>query len=662
MTFKELLERITGGRFSCAGDCCGAAYGRPACDSGEPDLDVLLIVRLIVSCAAFAVSLLLKSLPEPWPLVLLILSALVAGYDILAGAVLSIIEGKYLDKTVLLTLSAVLAMAFGAVIEGTALVLLYQIGSIFIDYACTRTRHSVLDTVFCEQDYTYVVNDSGAEELVAVDSVQVGEHVIVKPGERVPCDCIVLEGQSSLDRSALGDFSGEVLAKEGDELLAGSLNRGGELRCEVTATAADSAARALYSSVESGAKRGEVIPKTLASLQMYYTPAVTLLAILLIILLPLLTETTINEAVRRAAMFLVIANPCALFIAIPLIRLSSMCGAAKMGILFDNCGVMDAATAVGTVAFDKAGTLSEGCPKVVAIKAQRMETDVLLKIAAHALAYSNTAQAKSVIAAYGDNIYIDLIENFVEIPGSGVEVKVDGISICVGSKDLMMIKGVYVPDSDVTDDYSLYVSIGGEYAGRLVLSDSLRADAAAGVSELREGGVDSIVLFTNETRDSAARTASALGISEYYSECDREKVRSLLADVKQGCIKDRELMYVGGGECFAGSHTAADIDVAMTGLEALTMPVGADVTIFGGNVDRVALSIAISKYAKMLSMSALAGVGAVKVVLLIIAGLGFSTLWFSAFIDAIAAVGAALVSILAYNGEIRQPKGRHEAK
>ena len=662
MTFKELLERITGGRFSCAGDCCGAAYGRPACDSGEPDLDVLLIVRLIVSCAAFAVSLLLKSLPEPWPLVLLILSALVAGYDILAGAILSIIEGKYLDKTVLLTLSAVLAMAFGAVIEGTALVLLYQIGSIFIDYACTRTRHSVLDTVFCEQDYTYVVNDSGAEELVAVDSVQVGEHVIVKPGERVPCDCIVLEGRSSLDRSALGDLSGEVLAKEGDELLAGSLNRGGELRCEVTATAADSAARALYSSVESGAKRGEVIPKTLASLQMYYTPAVTLLAILLIILLPLLAETTINEAVRRAAMFLVIANPCALFIAIPLIRLSSMCGAAKMGILFDNCGVMDAATAVGTVAFDKAGTLSEGCPKVVAIKAQRMETDVLLKIAAHALAYSNTPQARSVIACYGDTIYIDLIENFVEIPGSGVEVKVDGIRICVGSRDLMMIKGVSVPEADVTDDYSYYISIGDEYAGRIVMADALRADAAEGVAELRACGMDGIIMFTDESRDAAARAASALSISEYYSECDREKMRGTLADIKQGCVRGRLLAFVGSGEVFGGSHSAADVDIAMTGVEALTMPVGTDITIFGGSVDKVSQAIAVSRYARMLSTAVVGGAALVKLVLIVIAALGFSTLWFSVFLDAIATVGASLVSILAFGGEIRQPKGKHEAK
>ncbi|HIS15041.1 MAG TPA: HAD-IC family P-type ATPase [Candidatus Scatomorpha merdavium] len=661
MTFKELLERIVGGRFSCSGGCCGAAYTKPHCGSEELEFDVLFIVRLIVSCAAFAVSLLVKSIPEPWPLVLLIVSAIVAGYDILAGAVLSIIDGKYLDKAVLLTLSAVLAMAFGAMIEGTALLLLYQIGNIFIEYAYARTQRTVLDTIYCEQDHANVLHESGEEERVPAESVQVGEQIIIKSGERVPCDCIVLEGQSSLDRSALGDFGGELLAKEGDELLSGSLNRGGQLRCEVTSTAADSAARALYNSVEHGAARGEVIPKSLSSLQMYFAPAVTVLAIFMIVLLPLLTELSIGESVRRAAMFLVIANPCSLFIAIPLIRLSAMGGAAKAGILFDGCNAMDSVSTTGVVAFDKAGTLSEGSPKVVAIKSQRMEPEVLLKIAAHALAYSNTAQARSIIAAYGETIYIDLIENFVEIPGSGVEVRVDGIRICVGCKDLMTIKGISVPDSDVSDDLSLYISIGDEYAGRIVLSDTLKQDAETGVAELKSSGMDSVILFTAESRDSAARTASALGIAEYYSECDREKVRSLLADIKQGCIKGHGLMYVGSGESFAGSHTAADIDVAMTSIEALTMPVGTDITIFGGNVDRISLAIAISRYAKMLTGATLTGVGVMKLILLVIAGFGFSTLWFSAFIDAIVAVAASLVSIMAYNGEIRQPKkGKHE--
>ncbi len=659
MNFTEILEKSVGRRYSCSGVCSGASGGPGGSD--ELELDIVFIVRLIVSCAAFAVALLVRSIPEPWPVVLLIVSVLVAGWDIAAGAVLSVLRGRYLDKTVLITLSVILALIFGFAVEGTALVLLYQIGCLFVEYAYIRTYRTVLDQIYCEPDDAHVVRD-GEEETVPADTIEVGETIVIHSGERVPCDCIVLEGNASLDRSPLGDYSGAVLVKEGEEILSGCVNQNGELRCEVTSTSADSAAAALFAAVENGAKRGEVVPKSFVWIQTYLTPIVTVVAILVLVLLPLIFDITIQESVRRAAMLLVLASPSVLNVALPLIRLCAMSGAAKSGVLFDGCNAMDTVADTGTVAFDKAGTLSEGSPKVVAIKSERMEPDVLLKIAAHALAYSNTPQARSVIACYGDTIYIDLIENFVEIPGSGVEVKVDGIRICVGSRDLMMVKGVSVPDADISDDFSYYISIGDEYAGRIVMTDQLRADAADGVKELKACGIDSVIMFTDESRDSAARAASALGIPEYYSECDREKMRSTLAEVKDGCVPGRELTFVGSGETFGGSHTAADIDIAMTGVEALTMPVGTDVTVFGGRVDKISLAIAVSRYAKMLSTAVIGGSAIVKVVLMLLAGFGFSTLWFSVFIDCIATVGAALVSILAYNGEIRQPKGKHEAR
>ena len=461
MNFTEILEKSVGRRFSCSGDCSGAAGSGPG-GSDELGLDIVFIVRLIVSCAAFAVSLLVRSIPAPWPTVLLIISVLIAGWDIAAGAVLSVMRGRYLDKTVLITLSVILALIFGFAVEGTALVLLYQIGCLFVEYAYIRTYRSVLDQIYCEPDDAHVVRD-GEEETVPADTIEVGDTIVIYPGERVPCDCIVLEGTSSLDRSALGDYSGAVLVKEGDEILSGCLNQNGQLRCEVTSLSSDSAAAALFAAVENGAKRGEVVPKSFGWIQTYLTPIVTVAAILVLVLLPLIFDITIQESVRRAAMLLVLASPCALNVAVPLIRLCAMCGAAKSGVLFDGCNAMDSVANTGTVAFDKAGTLSEGSPKVVAIKSERMESNVLLKIAAHALAYSNTPQARSVIACYGDTIYIDLIENFVEIPGSGVEVKVDGIRICVGSRDLMMIKGVSVPDADISDDFSYYISIGDEY-------------------------------------------------------------------------------------------------------------------------------------------------------------------------------------------------------
>ena len=324
MNFTEILEKSVGRRYSCSGVCAGPASGPSGSD--ELGLEIVFIVRLIVSCAAFAVSLLVSSIPAPWPVVLLILAVLIAGWDIAAGAVLSILKGRYLDKTVLVTLSVVLALIFGFSVEGTALVLLYQIGCIFVEYAYIRTYRSVLDEIHCEPDDARVFSD-GEESIVPANSVEVGDTIIILPGERVPCDCIVLEGTSSLDKSPLGDYSGAVMVKEGDEILSGCINREGQLRCEVTSTSTDSAAAALYSAVENGAKRGDVVPGTFAWIQTYLTPIITVAAILVLVLLPLIFDIPIDEAVRRAAMLLVLASPCALNVAMPLIRLCAMCGA-----------------------------------------------------------------------------------------------------------------------------------------------------------------------------------------------------------------------------------------------------------------------------------------------------------------------------------------------
>lgn len=398
------------------------------------------------------------------------------------------------------------------------------------------------------------------------------------------------------------------------------------------------------------------MPEALLSLQKYFTPVVTAVAVLLAALLPIFLDITLAESVRRATMFLVIASPCALVTAIPVIRLCAGCGAARAGVLFDGCGAMDGMASVGTVAFDEAGTLTEGKPRVVSVKTDgRMDSQVLLKIAAHALSYSNSPQSKSVIDAYGGTIYIDLIENFSEVPGYGVEVHVDGIPIRVGTRELMNIGHVPIPDADLYIEdgaICLYVAITNEYAGCIVLTDPVRSDSAAGVEEVRNSGVDSVVMFSADSRDRTAKLASSLGITEYYSECSREKLRSSLSSLKQSLAPDKSLIFVAHGDVFGSSHTAADVDVAMAGAETLSLPRSSDVTILDGKVGKVAVATGIARYARMLSYATAGGAALVKVILLILAAFGISTLWFTVFIDAIAAVAASLISILAFSGEL----------
>ena len=642
MNFREILERLTGGRPAWP----DGTEGGP----GSCDFDIALVIRLIVSCLMFAAALLFRSIPAPWPTVILILGSVIAGYDIIAGAVLSVLDGKFLDKTVLILLSALIAFVFGAIVEGAALILLFQLGGIFIAYAVGRTRMSALDAVFFENEYATVLREGGEDRVPSAD-VEAGERIRVRAGERIPCDCVVVEGSSSLDLSALGDTSGEVLAREGDELLSGSMNLSDDLICEVTSSGRDSTAAAMYRGVEHASASGEVVPRALEQLAAYFTPVVCVAAVLIAAILPLAMQVSVAESVRRAAVFLIIANPCALLVAAPLVRLCSAAGAARSGIFYKDSTAISSLAEAGAVAFSKPGTLTDGNPKVVSVKAERMGPEVLIKIAAHAMAYSNTPQARSIIAAYGGTIYIDLVQDFVEIPGSGVEVTVDGIKICVGTRDLMTAKHVSVPDSDLTEEYAVYVAIGDEYAGRITLNDNVRPDAASGVADLARCGVGKVVMFTDESRDSAAQAAASLGIVEYYSEHGIGRTREAIGEVRRGCASGEKLVFVGDPNCFNGKHTDADADVAMAGLDALTMPLGTDVTIVGGKVERLPLAIAIAKYSEKLILCCAAGALLAKLALLALGFFGIATMWFAVFIDACAAVGASLASILAFSGE-----------
>ena len=645
MNLTEILEKLTGGST--------AAGGRLA--NGDVSSLMFFVARLVVACAGFAAALLIEAIPPAWVTVILIACALIAGFDVIAAAVLGVLRRDYINRDLLTLAAAVLAFIFSAQIEGCALLLLYQITSIFIDYAVERTRRSVLATVYCDAAKANLIGENGRESTVDASKLQPGNIIVIRAGETVPCDCIVLKGSSRVDCAPLGDETGVTEVRAGDELFSGSANLSGELRCEVSAAREDSAASRLYSTVESAPRKGEALPEALIGVKKYFAPAVSAVAVLLAVVLPIITDMSFAESIRRATMLLIIASPLSMFAAIPVIRLCACCGAARAGILYDSCSAMDAMSGAGCVAFSQSGTLTEGSPKVVEVRGGRMGGDVLLKIAAHALSSSSSPISRCIAEAYGGQISLDLIENFSEAPGYGVEVVVDGIPIRVGNRALMNIGRVTIPDDDLFSedgDQIVYVAITDEYAGCIILRDSLREDAVSGIEDLRSCGVDSIVMFSADSRDHAARLAGKLGITEYYSECSRDKQRSSLSSLKQSLAPGRSLVFVGSGDELGGAHTAADADAALAGVEALSVPNNCDVIAFGGKVGKLAQAVGIARYARMLSLATAGGAAVVKLILMIIAALGVSTLWFTVFIDAIAAVAAALVSILAFSGEL----------
>lgn len=657
MSFEEFLGKAAGTRFRCACECCGEGHIPPPEAGDGIGFDRLFAVRLMVSSLLFAAALIVGNIPQPWPLVMLIISAVLSGYDMAAAAIRAVILRNYYDKCVLILTAAVLTFAFGQSAEGAALVLLFQLGGALTGYAFTRTRQSVLSAVSCDAENAHLVKKDGGEDLVPAGRMAPGDRIMIYPGERVPCDGVVLEGSGNLDASPLGGGEDPLFAAEGDEILSGCINLDGTLRCEVTAAQVDSAAAAMLRSVRSAFNAGFPVPRAMRRFLDLYTPVMLILTVLVAGILPLIYKIGITYAIRRALVFLVIANPCAMVVALPLIRFCGIGKSAGNGVLFSGMAVMEKASHTAAVIFDKSGALTNGSLRVTSVKSERIDAETFLKITAHALAYSDSPTARAVISSYGGTIYIELIQNFSESPGKGVEVHVDGVRICAGNLEFMAEKSVAVPETDATDELAVYVSIATSYAGRILFADSLRKDAAAGVEELTLQGVDAVIMLTGDRPSATAKTAAELKIKEYYSGCNREQKLATVSDIRQSLPEKNTLMFVGGRDLPGREHTGADIDAAICDIQALSAPAFADITVLNGKVSGIASAIATAKYSDRFAYLTTGAVLAVKLIVLVLAFLGIATLWFAIFIDYAAALGAILCAILVQNAG-PQPGGR----
>ena len=644
MSFEDILKKASGGRFSCLSQCCGCGYAKPRANNNGPEFDTASVVRLIAGSVLFAASLIAGRIPAPWPTVILIASALIAGYDILAGAVLACMRGSYFDRTVLISAAAIIAFLCGFASDAAALVLLFQIGDIVMDYAFARTRRIVLDD-FSAAPVEARAERGGGEEHVEASAVSAGDIFLVSPGEMVVCDSVVLSGGGTLDCSAVGGPS-QLVVGEGDEILSGSVSVDASLRCEAGASARDSAYAVLERAAVAAADRGDVVPDWLRKAVTMFTPILTIAAVLAAAVISLVFKVSAADAIHRGLMFLIVADPCSMLIASPLVYFCTIAGASRSGIVFSDCTAVMKTAGAGAVAFDKAGTLTDGSVKVTGIKStSRIDPDTLLKITAHALAYSSNPLAKSVISAYGGTIYIELVQNFTETP-DGAEVHVDGVPICAGKASFLSARGVAVPAGEIADGSAIYVSIANEYAGRIALSDGVRPQAAAGIDEIEKAGVGSVMMFTGENAASAAKSASELGIKEYYSSCDAARAAASLDDIRHSMPQGSALAFVHSSAMSAPA--AADIDVLMGDVQSLSGGSAADVTLINGDVGSIASAVTRAKAAGQLSLSILGGAALVKLALLVLAFFGFSAAWFTVLVDGAAASGAVLASILAY--------------
>ncbi len=613
---------------------------------------------------------------------------LVAGYDVLLRAARNIGHGQVFDENFLMSVATIGAFALVLfpdsdphMAEGAAVMLFYQVGELFQSYAVGKSRKSIADMMDIAPEFANVERDG---QLAQVDpfEVGVGETIIVKPGERVPLDGVVVSGESQLDTAAL---TGESVPRDvcaGDEVVSGCVNLTGLVSVRTTKPYEQSTVARILELVENAAEKKARTENFITRFARYYTPAVVGVAVLLAVLPPLLFGQSWAEWVQRGLIFLVVSCPCALVISVPLSFFGGIGGASRAGILIKGSNYLEALASVDTVVFDKTGTLTDGSFNVVAVHpSSGIEPDRLLSLAAHAEAYSNHPIALSIRQAYSGPIDQQRIEEVQERSGHGVQASVDEHTVLVGNDKLMDSCGIAFHACKLTGTI-LHVSLDGEYLGHIVIADVVKPDAAEAVRALKAAGVKRTVMLTGDRTDVAGAVAEELGIDEYRAQLlPQDKVAEVealmegaeasqkqtddearstapasaggsaatttahgdaIAGVGAGKTHKSKLAFVGDGINDAPVLTRADVGIAMGAMGSDAAIEAADVVLMDDKPSNIARAIRIARKTMGIVWQNIVFALGVKLLVLVLAAVGLANMWLAVFAD----VGVAVIAIL----------------
>lgn len=617
---------------------------------GFRDIDLSILLRLLVSSIIFAFVILLPDMPALIRTVLVVVAIFIVAIDIFLAAINAVFEMRFMHKAIPLTVLAFFAILIQKSEEALAMFIIYQIMGLIVEYAYNRTAYSLKSAIIPTALSANVVDNERIQE-VPIHDVSVGDIIAIHPNELIPCDCIVLEGTSTVDMSNFGIPDKTVSISEGDEVYSGSVNTGSDIRCEVTMTASESTAQSIISSCLESVDKGSPLPECLKTIVNFFAPIVLLLAVILIPALYYTTDLIGTETVGRALNFFIVANPAALIIAVPLIHLASVSWAAKNGVLFSSLDALNASSSVNTIILDRESCLAEGSPELLQVKSEKMDTTVFLKICAHAFAYSSSKQAKSIIAAYGDTIYIDLVEDFHEDPGEGVSVSIENIKILAGRRDYLLSGGVFVPydeNEENEGEVTLYVSIANEYAGKIILSDSLREDAEETVNEIADLCVKRVVSLSSENKKANLNILSQLGIEDFYCDLSDEQKKQKLSEIINQSQPSDILLFLSGKEANSSIGEDADLRAQICTPGELSMGKRKELTFFNDKLQSLPFAIRIALRSKSYVYLICNGVLLGKALILIMATIGMSNIWFSMLLDMALAIAAVLASFLPY--------------
>lgn len=599
-------------------------------------------IKIIISAILFVLALVIPFSNELINNGLFIISYLVVGFEILKKAVRNIFRGKVFDENFLMAVATIGAFAIGEFPEAVAVMLFYQVGELFQSYAVDKSRKSIASLMDIRPDYANIEKD-GKVEKVDPDEVKIGDIIIVKTGEKIPLDGVVVDGTSSLDTMALTGESVPRVVKTEDEVLSGCINKDGLLKIRVTKEFGESTVSKILDLVENASSKKSKSENFITKFAKYYTPTVVIIAVLLAFIPPIILKdfSTFSVWLYRALSFLVVSCPCALVISIPLSFFGGIGGASKMGILIKGSNYLEALANTETVVFDKTGTLTEGIFEVQDIYAEGIEKDELLRIVAHAENYSNHPIAKSVKKAYNKEIDENIIKNPQELSGKGIWARIDEKDILVGNEKLMLEEKIDFKKCDEVGTI-LYVAIDKKYVGYVLIADKIKQDSSKTIRELKAMNIKETVMLTGDKKEVGEYVAKKLNMDKVYTELlpdgKVEKVEELL---KQKSEKGK-LVFVGDGINDAPVLTISDIGVAMGGLGSDAAIEAADIVIMTDETSKISKAINLSKKTMRIVRENIIFAIFVKIAVLVLTAFGASTMWEAVFAD----VGVSVIAII----------------
>lgn len=571
---------------------------------------------------------------------------IVIGYDILKKAFKGILNRQVFDENFLMAVATVGAVCLGEYKEGVAVMLFYQIGELFQSYAVGKSRRNISALMDIRPDYANIERD-GDIVTVDPDEVAIGELIIVKPGEKIPIDGIIVEGNASLNTSALTGESVPRDAKAGDEVISGCINMSGVLKIKTTREFGESTVSKILDLVENSSSKKSKSENFISKFAKYYTPAVCYSALALAIL-PSLANMIFMSAspqwsvwVYRALTFLVISCPCALVISIPLSFFAGIGGASRQGVLVKGSNYLETLSKVKYIVFDKTGTMTKGVFEVAGIHHNQLENEKLIEYAALAESYSSHPISKSLLVAYGKPADKSRVTDLEEISGHGVTAKVDGISVAAGNGKLMRKLGIEYKDCHHVGTI-VHVAIDGKYAGHILISDMIKPNAKAAIEGLYRAGVKKTVMLTGDAGAVAENVADTLGISEVYSEllpADKvAKVEELLDEKGE----KEKLAFVGDGINDAPVLSRADIGIAMGALGSDAAIEAADIVLMDDDPLKIPVAIGIARKCLRIVYENIYFAIGIKLICLVLGALGIANMWLAIFAD----VGVMVIAVI----------------